>query len=336
MNSNEVYLFGANGFTEQLRQIANPIGIIDETRGGGTLEGLPIVKLEEVDKSSHIVNCVINSRSYQTHERLTGLGFQNVSFIGDWMRENVELFKHHHMAQAQKGIHETMQELVAKAYMFEDTKSIESLLSIVAFRASLSIKHLQPFETKIDEQYFEDFITEIDFDIFVDAGAYDGSDTLRFVETNPVYEQLFLFEPFTENYHRTSEAVSGLKNATVLQQALGSEEGEVCLGGDGMAARITGDLDGDIVKQTTLDTLLAPYIGKKILVKMDIEGEEMPTLKGSQQLLDDPNVAFAISAYHLPHDLLDILNVFLNSKVKRKLYFRHYSSGLCESVMFAI
>lgn len=72
------------------------------------------------------------------------------------------------------------------------------------------------------------------------------------------------------------------------------------------------------------------------MLKIDIEGEESNMLNGARNFIVTYRPIIAISVYHSPSDLLELPKQILNIYKDYKLYFRHYSQGLIESVMFFI
>lgn len=72
------------------------------------------------------------------------------------------------------------------------------------------------------------------------------------------------------------------------------------------------------------------------MIKIDIEGEEMNALNGMQNLIMQYHPILAISIYHSPMDFYKIPRYILGLRADYKLYFRHYSQGIIESVAFFI
>ncbi|WP_233709106.1 FkbM family methyltransferase, partial [Helicobacter muridarum] len=73
-----------------------------------------------------------------------------------------------------------------------------------------------------------------------------------------------------------------------------------------------------------------------VFIKMDIEGEEMNALKGMIDIITAYQPILAISVYHAPTDVYTIPKYIASLNKHYKVYFRHYSQGLIESVMFFI
>lgn len=153
---------------------------------------------------------------------------------------------------------------------------------------------------------YANFILDDDFDCVVDAGCCEGIFSLDMVSKT---KTLILIEPqkdWTLLYDKTFEKME----INVCNKFLSAEDNEYC---------------------TTLDSLLGEYIektGKKILIKMDIEGAEIDALNGAKKILNsNNNITLVICAYHHAKDsevIIDILNRhgYLTKSSKRNMFFR--------------
>jgi FkbM family methyltransferase len=87
-----------------------------------------------------------------------------------------------------------------------------------------------------------------------------------------------------------------------------------------------------------IDDLAIKYLKnyKSIFIKMDIEGSEFKALLGAEKIIKRYKPLLAISIYHRIDDLIRIpllINKFSN---KYKLYLRHHSPTLDETVLYCI
>ena len=73
-----------------------------------------------------------------------------------------------------------------------------------------------------------------------------------------------------------------------------------------------------------------------IFIKIDIEGEELNALSGMKQIIKHYNPILAISIYHSISDFYTIPQYVFDISKNYRIYFRHYSQGLIESVMFFV
>ncbi|UZE97562.1 FkbM family methyltransferase [Alkalimarinus alittae] len=328
----EVYVFGNTEYTPHLKTIYTVKGIIDEQNPNTSIWGIPNISLCDISKSEKIINTVNNSRAYQVQKRLIDDGFTKTIFIGDIINEYPAEFESTFLTQAQSAMRIDYEALLHNLDNFSDDLSKEEFKNILDFRLTLKIDHLSAFKVKINQQYYEDFLLKCDFKALIDGGAYDGEDSKRFIEFFPSYKQVIVLEPSDSNRLLVGRKLHNYPNVHIIKACLGESNGYIRFDGEGTSAKTV--LEGGVkVEQRTIDSF---EIDQRTLVKLDIEGAEMAALKGASKAFENPDYSFAISAYHLPHDLLNILKLFKSSLVKRKLYFRHYSGGICESVLFAI
>ena len=146
---------------------------------------------------------------------------------------------------------------------------------------------------------------------FVDGGAFDG-DTLRnfLAWRGERFSRVLAFEPDNRNFARLQACHGALpphqrERVELRRAALWSERTQLAfdatgavgsaLDGDGADRVLTECLDG-------LDELPDP-----LLLKLDVEGAEAEVLRGGATWIRRRRPLLAISVYHRPDDLLDLL-----------------------------
>lgn len=92
-----------------------------------------------------------------------------------------------------------------------------------------------------------------------------------------------------------------------------------------------GRIEGKVV---ALDHILD---GEKVtFIKMDIEGAEQSALRGAEQIIRAQRPALAICLYHKVEDMLEI-PVWIKKLVPEyKIYIRHYSNEVYDTVCYAV
>lgn len=75
---------------------------------------------------------------------------------------------------------------------------------------------------------------------------------------------------------------------------------------------------------------------KVTFIKMDIEGAELEALKGNRKIIQRYRPKLAICIYHKKEDLIDIPMYIKELVPDYKLYVRHYSHGITETVLYAV
>jgi hypothetical protein len=91
-----------------------------------------------------------------------------------------------------------------------------------------------------------------------------------------------------------------------------------------------------MVAVTTIDALTDEQRLERVdFIKMDIEGGEVDALRGAQETLRKFAPRLAISVYHRPRDLPDIVATVRQARPDYRLYLSHKSPGLGDTILFA-
>ena len=123
---------------------------------------------------------------------------------------------------------------------------------------------------------------------FVDIGSHVGRWTVR---ASPFYERIYAFEPdpFTNAVLRRNITRNDIRNVAVFATALSNHRGQVALFRFGPLAcnslrqtHVSGQAarPGKLVDVRPLDDF-SNYFRKPMVVKIDVEGEELNVLKGA-------------------------------------------------------
>ena len=72
------------------------------------------------------------------------------------------------------------------------------------------------------------------------------------------------------------------------------------------------------------------------MIKMDVEGAEMASLRGAQNTLKKNRPILAICVYHKEEDLLEIPAYVESLGITCQIYLRHYSDNQTETVCYLI
>lgn len=180
-------------------------------------------------------------------------------------------------------------------------------------------------------------------EIYVDAGAYVGDSLERFVWTHyGVFERAIAFEPgprqFAALEKRTDRLVSEWALDAGQVELVPAALGETAA--TGLAASQSGQMtslaiggDGEEIRVARLDDYLAG--GRASFIKADVEGMEMPLLRGAAETIRRHRPKLAICVYHYPTDI-PVITTYLQSLVPDyRFALRHHSPQLMETVLYA-
>lgn len=171
--------------------------------------------------------------------------------------------------------------------------------------------------------------------IFIDAGCFNGDDSLNFIHwSKQKYQSIVAFEPDEKNFKNCHRALSKYPNITLYPYALWSSDNNVSFVADQSGSSHIEQNTGGKISSIKLDTLLKET--PVTYIKMDIEGAELEALYGAQQIIQAYRPQLAICVYHKPNDIYDIPFYLKNLVPEYHFYLRHYSLCDLETVLYAI
>ena len=101
---------------------------------------------------------------------------------------------------------------------------------------------------------------------------------------------------------------------------------------DTSGSKVAGE--GEPVRMDTLDHCLKGI--PVTYLKMDVEGMECAALRGAENLIKTYHPKLAICTYHSDSDMIQVPKQILKICPDYKLYFRHYTNALVETVCYAV
>lgn len=188
-------------------------------------------------------------------------------------------------------------------------------------------------------QYF-DLFTPNDHETFVDCGCFDVSTAFRFAGWcgTKEYDRIWCFEPDKESYEICSKLCRRLADCQVFPYGISDRRGRVLFeSGGNENSRIVkqkGKETDDVIDTIALDEFLQDE--RVTFIKMDIEGAELDALRGSARIIKKQKPKLAISVYHRWDDIITIPKLILEIRPDYKLYIRHYSLLVNETVLYAL
>jgi FkbM family methyltransferase len=181
-------------------------------------------------------------------------------------------------------------------------------------------------------------------EIYVDAGAYVGDSLERFLwSQNGVFHRALCFEPGMRQFRALanrrrrliSEWALDEDQITVIPAALGeANETAAAASSSGDMTSLALSAAGDHqIKILSLDAHLA---GERVsLIKADVEGMEMPLLRGAAETIRRHRPKLAICVYHYPSDIPVISRTIKSLVPDYRFALRHHSPQFMETVLYA-
>jgi FkbM family methyltransferase len=183
-------------------------------------------------------------------------------------------------------------------------------------------------------------------DHVIDAGGCWGDTALYFAHNSGPNGKVYSFEFLPENlkiYNQNLDMNPDLKKRVdLIPHPVWSKAGEeVEIRANGPGTRIE-DGQGDkkssdyIFKTESIDHLLeSGRIEKLDFIKMDIEGAELPALRGAEKSIRRFKPDMAITVYHSLEDFWQIPQYLESLNLGYMFYLRHFTIHAEETVLFA-
>lgn len=175
----------------------------------------------------------------------------------------------------------------------------------------------------------------------IEAGAFDGADTVRISENSP-RAHIYSFEPFPEMLKNGPyyEKICSNKNITIIEKALDEFTGKVYFKKNGSQSSKSDGVDSshsNVLEAVTLDDFVdSRNIGRLDYIKMDIEGGEVSALRGAAFTIKKHRPIIAVSLYHRKQDFYEIPTLMNDLLGDFKLRLGHYTSSFIDSVLYVI
>lgn len=167
---------------------------------------------------------------------------------------------------------------------------------------------------------------------FIDCGAYVGDTIENFRRLGHHFAEVAAFEPDPTHYPKLSRVLASERAALFPCGAWNCMELLRFVANDA-ASHISGH--GDIVIQAVaLDDALPGFAPN--FIKMDIEGAESQALDGARKMVSAHRPRLAISAYHRPRDLWDLLLKVRSWNLDYSFYLRNHSHNGFDTVLYAL
>jgi len=181
-------------------------------------------------------------------------------------------------------------------------------------------------------------------DYVIDAGGCWGDTALYFAHEVGEYGKVFTFEfvpsnleVMHKNLHLNPALMSRIE---LLQRPLWDDSNRVLFchdHGPGSQVSNQGLSESDFKKSTlSIDDFVREHKVPRVdLIKMDIEGAELPAIRGAVETLRKYRPRLAISVYHSLKDFVYIPEFLVSLGLNYRFYLDHFSIHREETILFA-
>lgn len=191
---------------------------------------------------------------------------------------------------------------------------------IINYKLSGKVEYLYACETDNNEAF--DNILHIGKDErFLDLGAYDGDTIREFIKyTDNSYSCITAVEPDRKNFKKLLLSTENMKNINLINAAVSDLPGAAAFDCKGGRSSFLSNSGKDKVELISVDSLKEQFT----YIKIDVEGNELKTIKGAKETMAKYKPKMLISAYHRNEDMFTIPQAVLDTNPNYKVYIRHY------------
>jgi FkbM family methyltransferase len=344
------WIYGAGNYGRQIAAILVDrnlpcLGFIDQ-RGSQIAEndGLPVIRPEEFTKTLSAgkicLICVFNPNAWAPDilPWAKEQGFEKL-FWGADLPEAFGAAADSFWLTARRDVSINIDLLRNAACLLSDQQSRDIFFSLLNFRLHANPLLHPPIDRH--DQYLPHnlpgFVKTI---TFVDGGAYDG-DTYRFLKNSGVdINHWIAFEPDLNNFDKLSKNAQATDAKSTLFPCGLSDHAHLVTfeSGMGTGSRISGsNPNGANITAISCVALDDVIQNQKIdFIKCDIEGAESAALNGMAKTLSQSRPRLAVSLYHKPCDLWELVNQTAGLLPESDFYIRQHAGNSFETVLYAI
>lgn len=334
MQSKVRYIFGRTRYAKPICNSVKIDFVVDDFTPAGTLfEGAKVIKLKDVPKDAVVLNCILDGACTDIHNKIIDAGINSVISISDLFYEFPDEFEIPHVMS------DTREKFLNNKSRFQnvfdnlsDELSQKVFHDVLCFRLTGQYNFLSDYKFRLNEQYFENFLNLQEGEVFVDCGGFDGGTSDEFIKNYPQFKKIYFFEPDEENFKQAKKKLNNNPKIEFIQKCISAKDEFLHFNSCGDVSAICQYGESNI-KATSLDDFIKNSVS---FIKMDLEGWELKALEGAKEHIKNDSPKLAISAYHRADDFYTIFEYIKSINPGYKVYLRHYTQGISETVMYFV
>ena len=334
-----IYVLGTNETARTLTDVLSSMGrapeaFVDDYDRSVECCGRPIIKSAEIPTTAIVISCSIAINPVTAVRRLKAAGVEHV----------VDYFTLYILGNGlfppPKFCRDNVADIEANYVQYEwvearlsDETSRRTLERLLQFRYNFDVAAMEEFQSRLEAQYFEPFVPMQGQEVFVDGGGFDGKTTETFIKKCPSYRQVHYFEPDPLLMAASRKRLRSFDRISYHEVALSDREGEVYFDQTGTGSGAIRERGNLRVQTCALDNVLPQ---PPTFIKFDIEGAEFAAISGASDIIAAHYPALAVCVYHRQSDFWRVPVKVLSLYSKYKVFLRHYTEGIEETVMYFI
>jgi len=340
-----LWIFGAGQFGRDVCAVLrnkgfDVQGFIESTPRTDKVLDLPVVSWRQLEPHQLMAQLVIGifNRAMpldQLKKISIAAGFADIFMPWDIYTQFEELLGWRFWLSAAKVILDNLAAIEKTYLSLTDEQSRRCLLDICTFRLGQNNSYAS--FSHPDNQYFNTLTLsplrgkKVSF---VDGGAYNGDTFLELLEKTKV-ANAYLFEPDLENFKALTKAlINSPVPAVCLPLAVSDQYSILSFNaGNGEGGSIAENGAAHIAAVALDEVLSGHHVD---FIKLDVEGAEIPALRGARELIKRSRPVLAISLYHRPQDVWEIPEQLTGICSSYSIYIRQHYFNSFDSVLYLI
>jgi FkbM family methyltransferase len=337
-SDDSIYLIGANKYGLSLskflfKRSLTVTGFIDDSKSELEYSGYSIHKSDFIKSSDIIINCVVEGRTIDVNNHIKSLNIKSTcDYFALQLANKNNLPEIDFLDNTQSILENQIDYLEIYSLMFDEQSKLE-FEAINNFRLNRDIHYLKDFKFRLAEQYFEEFIDFSKLYSFVDGGSFDGATTEEFMKKQQFYANVYVFEPSLNSFNLLKNKFIGNSKIELFNKGLWNIETTLYFNSSlGSASKIEQNGE-EKIETMILDSIIDNKID---FIKLDIEGAEIEAIDGAVNTIKKNKPTIAVCVYHKQSDFISIPKALKAIQPDYKIFLRHYTQGVFETVMYFI
>jgi FkbM family methyltransferase len=329
------YVMGINQFADAVDNITNLNGFIDEYTTATEYRGKPVIQLNEVPPGSMVISTVTEARpntAMKKLQRLIGVVSMDYFAVAD---------ASHFQLPPVKALLDTQREYSSHTEKFEwiknllaDEESREIFNRVMEFRLNSNLRAMRFFDYVTDQAWLEPFLKFLPGEVFVDGGSLNGSNSQEFIKHCPQFGGIHLFAASQNTLETAKEQLKSHSNIHFHPIGLFNEKKtlsyNIGIDSKNCETAATSNLK---IEVDSLDNQINQTVN---FIRLDLAGSELKALAGMTRHIQQDHPKIMVAVHHNPSHFWQVPEIILGIRNDYKVYFRHYSEGWINTMMFFI
>lgn len=214
-----------------------------------------------------------------------------------------------------------------------DDRSRELLDQIVQYRRSGDLTHCPA--PSLDDEYTPRDLPRYAGPLkLVDCGAFTGVAIHKFLKAEYEIETFFAFEPDEASFKTLASRDFPARRGVNLPLGTWSTNTQLRFASDQSMASHLSDQGNMVIQCVAIDDVL--HNETVNVVKLDVEGAEIETLKGMERLVREQRPNLLVSAYHTPGHLHEIAELIDGWQLGYRFHLRVHEYNTFGVVLYCL